>query len=461
MLPRIKVPASFQALLAPLRVCFTAPTFDTFTAMVLGALMQTGRVTICGMLLGAGVATVWHHSRGHRFFASARWELDMVGVLLADLVVELLIPADAPLVVAIDDTLFRRTGRRVHAAAWLRDGSAKAPPDGSTLRWGNRWVVAGLLVKLPLRRTPICLPVLSRLWVPASTSRGHGRRRGNRTAAGQVGDSSSQLARDMIEIIGYRYPQRPVHVVLDAGFGCRELRNLPPNVAVTTRLRANTALWAPPPPRVPGRPGRSRTKGAKLASLTKLATTATWETVTVTCYGRTTTIAVAELPCLWYDVLLTQPARLVLARARTETHGYRIALLTTDLQASPAAIVERYAGRFSIEACFRDAKQVYGVGEAQNRTPQAVARTVGFGLLTMTLTTLWYATSGHDPADVTDRCAAQPWHRTKTSPSAVDMLAKLRRVVIAEQYRPEGARRRRPTRAETLAVQQSWAHAGT
>jgi hypothetical protein len=32
----------------------------------------------------------------------------------------------------------------------------------------------------------------------------------------------------------------------------------------------------------------------------------------------------------------------------------------------------------------------------------------------------WYALYGHDPADVTDRVAAQPWYRAKTEPSSED-----------------------------------------
>ena len=41
-----------------------------------------------------------------------------------------LIPVGAPLVIAVDDTMFRRAGRRVHAAYWGYDGSAKVPSGG-------------------------------------------------------------------------------------------------------------------------------------------------------------------------------------------------------------------------------------------------------------------------------------------------------------------------------------------
>jgi hypothetical protein len=450
-----------QALLAPLRVCFTAPTFVTFTMLVTGALAQTAQVSVCGMLVGAGVAGVWHHSRGHRFFAAARWCPDALGVLLADMIVARLVPAGAPITVIVDDTLFRRGGPKVHAAAWLYDGAAgnrragKAA-DAATVAWGNNWVVAGLMVTLPFTTTPICLPVLSRLWQPGD----NGRRNGTRTRAASQGDSRQHLARDMIEILGWRYPDRAVHVVLDAAYGARQLRDLPPTVTLTTRLRADAALWNPPPPRNPGTRGRPRTKGDRVPRLATIARTATdWATATVTRYRTRTQIQVRQQPCLWYDVWLTQPTRLILLRETTSTRAYDIALITTDLHTPLTEIIERYAARWAIEVCFHEAKQTYRVGQARNRTHQAVHRTVAFALLTITITTIWYTTAGHDPTDITDRRARQPWYRTKTQPSASDMLAKLRRVIIAEQFRPEPLRA--PTPAEITAVHQAWTHAGT
>ena len=47
----------------------------------------------------------------------------------------------------------------------------------------------------------------------------------------------------------------------------------------------------------------------------------------------------------------------------------------------------------------------------------------------------WYATAGHDPADVADRRARVPWYKTKATPSTADITAKLRRVLIAARFR--------------------------
>ena len=56
---------------------------------------------------------MWRHGRAHRFFSHARWSAEDLGLVLAKLIVALLMPDGEPVLVAIDDTLFQRTGRKV------------------------------------------------------------------------------------------------------------------------------------------------------------------------------------------------------------------------------------------------------------------------------------------------------------------------------------------------------------
>ena len=60
----LHVPASLDGLLSLLAPCFTQPSFQTFRALVLGQLSQTGLRTVCGMLVGARLSGSWHHARG-------------------------------------------------------------------------------------------------------------------------------------------------------------------------------------------------------------------------------------------------------------------------------------------------------------------------------------------------------------------------------------------------------------
>jgi hypothetical protein len=89
------------------------------------------------MLAGAGLACCWSHDRAHRFFSRARWSPDELGLAAAKLVAALLVPAGEPVVVAIDDTLFRRRGKKVWAASWFHDGSAPGPAKTGTATTGS------------------------------------------------------------------------------------------------------------------------------------------------------------------------------------------------------------------------------------------------------------------------------------------------------------------------------------
>jgi hypothetical protein len=109
-------------------------------------------------------------------------------------------------------------------------------------------------------------------------------------------------------------------------------------------------------------------------------------------------------------------------------------LFTFDTQASTADVVARYAVRWSIEPANANGKQQMGVGQARNRLPKAVERTVPFGMLVQSLVIIWYALHGYHPDDVTTRRHEQPWYDTKTEPSFEDMLTKLRKALIAARF---------------------------
>jgi DDE superfamily endonuclease len=434
MLPGLTLPPSLMTLLAAFQPLFTAPSFRTFCALAAGFLAQTGRRTVCGMLTGAGLSQVWRHDRAHRFFSHARWSAEALGLVLARLIVAALVPDGEPVLVAIDDTLCKRTGRKVHAIGWFHDGSAKGPHQ---VGLGNNWVIAAIVVTLPFCSRPVALPVLARLVhkdiKPAPASR-------------------LVLARQMTAALARALAGRDIHVVADAAYAGKELARLPATVTWTTRLRKNAALHELPGPRT-GKRGRPRLKGKRLPSLGMLAGQMTFTPVTVRRYGKTATVHAAAITCLWHGVFGSRPVQMVLIRDRTQT-ACDLALATTDLAASPAQIIERYASRWSIEVAVQDAKQIFGTGQARNRLAAAVHRTLPFTLACQSLAIIWYATAGHHPADVDDHRTRAPWYRTKTEPSTADMTAKLRRVLIAAKYRP--VHPGEPTPAEIHTIRLAW-----
>ena len=356
-----------------------------------------------------------------------------------DLVIGLL-PAGAPIIVVIDDTLFKRSGKKVFGAAWHHDGAAKGPKP---IGYGNCWVVAGIVVDLPFCSRPVCLPVLARLWRPRRT--------------GKIA-----FAREMVELLAAAHPDRMVHAVGDAAYVGEHLRGLASGITWTSRLKVTSVLHDLAPVRT-GKSGRPRTKGARLGTATDLAAAAVWRTTRVRRYGRADSVQITEITCLWYGSFHTQTVRVILVRdtkPRTrdgDDRGYGLPLVTTDLTSPAEDLVARYAARWSIEVAFADARQVLGVGEARNRTHRAVQRTVPFGLTCLSLVTIWYATAGHAPADVAEHRARARWYTTKTEPSYADMTAKLRRVIIAARFRHPAPHQ--ATHEQIHAVHLAWAAA--
>ncbi len=434
MLPgmTLPLPASLASLLAVFGSLFTAPSFRTFCGLACGFLAQAGKRSVCGMLAGAGLSRAWSHDRAHFFFARARWNADELGLAVARLVVALLVPAGEPVLVAIDDTLFRRRGKKVRAASWFHDGSAPGPAKTG---YGNNWVIAAVVVRLPAVRRPVAIPVLAKLVIKDASSA-----------------SRLWLARRMTELLAGALPGRHIRVVADSAYAGGELKKLPAAVTWTTRLRKDAALYGLPPART-GRRGRPRHKGDRLPRLAQLAATTAFTQVTVTRYGKTAAVHAAAVTCLWPSVFGTGPVTAVLIRDRSAA-GYDLALVTTGTAASAAQIIERYAARWSIEVAIEDARQVFGAGQARNRTARAVERTIPFQLTCQAIATCWYATAGHHPADTEAHRARAPWYKTKTQPSTADMAAKLRRVITAARFK--ASHPDQPTPEEIRALRLAW-----
>ena len=316
---------------------------------------------------------------------------------MLELVVSRLVDPREPIVVAIDDTLMRRYGPKVFGCCRMYDGGSVS--SGQITGVGNPWVVAGVVVKLSFLARPVCLPVLFRLWRP------------------RQGPTQVELTRELTGLIAERYPDRRVIVLADGAYAARTMSpsQLPGNVALVLRARRDIRLYDPPPPRMPGTRGRRRLKGEPQPPLPTLAADpdTRWQQVTLCRTGQAESAEVICQDGFWYRGWGCLPASALCIRNHKTTDQIEAVLITNDPQLDPAQILELYAMRWSIEVTFRDAKQLIGAGEPQNRTPLAVQRTVPFTFLCLTLAIASYTLQGHAPTDLAERRARHPWYRTK------------------------------------------------
>ena len=255
----LHVPVSLDGLLSLLAPCFTQPTFQTFRAMVLGQVAQTGRRTVCGMLVGARLSGVWEHSRAHRFFSRARWQPDRLGLALVALIVERFLDPDAAVTVAVDDTLLQRWGRKVYGCFYHHDATANS--EKAAVAWGNNWVVIGICVRLPCLERTVCLPVLFRLWQPRRAEYA----KANKPDPQRPG--KPVMAREMVDLLAARLPGRRIDLVGDAAYASEAWRGINASVTITSRLRCNAAIYAPAPERT-GKRARWRGSSSRPGSPT-------------------------------------------------------------------------------------------------------------------------------------------------------------------------------------------------
>jgi len=402
MLPAesLSVPAEWRDLLEQVAPAFARRSTHRLFMLLACGLILADRGTVTGMAAAAGIGGQWR--RACWFFASARWDPDALGLAVARLIVKFLLSVDDPLTVAVDGTFFRRWGRRVSEARWAYDGSAQG---GKKVAFGNTWLVAALVVRLPCCPSPVALPVLFRLW------------RGKGTA------SQVRLAADLLELLVRAFPGRAVHGTGDAAFHGEPL--VIEGATFTTRLPASAVICGPKPPPT-GRRGRPRKKGDRIGTCKDAAAIADWQDAAVRVYGKQQTVQAAAWPGLWHGSFGDAPGQLILMREPGSKKAYDLGLFTLDTELSPAAAIERYSWRWAIEPSNAAGKQVTGAGDACNRTARAVERAVPFAFLVQSLMICWYAISCDPAAGLEQRRQRSPWYTAKATPAAADMRAALR-----------------------------------
>ena len=110
-------------------------------------------------------------------------------------------PPAGPPTVAVDDPVFRRSGRTVHGAGWQDHGPA---PDRDRISSGTCFATGGIIVHLPFCTRPVCLPVLARLG-PAGKTTVPARVRKRTNAAPLTGTTISAAA-DLVTRYAARWP---------------------------------------------------------------------------------------------------------------------------------------------------------------------------------------------------------------------------------------------------------------
>ncbi|MGV1006793.1 MAG: transposase [Candidatus Nanopelagicales bacterium] len=378
-------------------------------------------------------------SADYRLFSQAQWD---VATIFQPLFTQALAhPACGTQRVYLgqDDTLVRKTGRQIPGVAYARD--PLSPPFQVNLVLGQRFVQTSLLLQPggpahPWRALPVSFahaptPKIPKRASPAEQAVLKEVRKKHRL---------SLVALEQLHFCRRHLDAQPggherwLMDVVDGGYSNRTfLRGLPERTDAVARVRKDAKFRAYLPP--------DQRRGARKygpALPTPLACLQdpllAWQSTEVFVAGKVRALHYKEMPLLcWPKVTQARPMRLLLIKAA----GYRLRkgskllyrepafLITTDLTTPAVELIAAYLARWEVEVNFRDEKSLLGVGQAQVRNPQSVARAPAFLVAAYALL-LWSSIRvfGDRRTEAFERLPA--WRNTEPArPSTRDLIRLL------------------------------------
>jgi hypothetical protein len=153
----MKLPACAMPVLTMFRPVFSTPTYHRFLVLVLAAILTTGRRTVTNVLRTVQYQAPGHISSSHRVLSQRRWSTWALARTLVTCLLDSVLPP-GPVRLAGDDTVTAHPGPHVFGKGRHRDGG-RSTHGYTAYRWGHKWVVISVLVKLPVATRPWALPV--------------------------------------------------------------------------------------------------------------------------------------------------------------------------------------------------------------------------------------------------------------------------------------------------------------
>ncbi len=424
---------SFRTMLVPVRGVFSQPSFQNFLVLLEGWVLA-GMHAMTSTALAALGDFPRHFATYYRFFSEGAWSPDALGTALLRVVIAFAPPG--PLVVVVDDTIARKTGKHIWGANVHHDPLGFVP---NALCFGHNWVVLALVIRVPLVERFVAVPVYWRLYRSRKARTGktrRGKHESKTTGATSPKDHRTrpQLAVELVQLLRNALgPERFIRLVGDSAYGGKSItRRLPSRTSCISRLPMSAALYALPGAPKPAQHGRPRKKGERLPTPQQMADNSNgWRTQTLRLYGKDVAVRYKTVVALWYNSAKTAPLRIVVVR---DPKGHRKdeSFFTTDPDMSVVTILETYAQRWSLEVAFRDTKQQCGFERSQARTQKAVQRTGPFAFVAYTLTVAWFCHHGHRHYPALIRI--MPWYRHKRAPSFADMQQLLRTTILRRRF---------------------------
>ena len=360
------LPPESGAILAAFAPRFSDRVWVKAQLLAVGALWATGDRTVCAVLRVLGLSQQRHFTNYHRLRNRDAWSCLAAGQVLLGRIVAVL-PRDWPIVLAADDTLERRKGRRITAQGCYRD-PVRSSGKHVVKCFGRKGVAGMVWVPVPGSQRVWAWPFRTALSWPE----GSGRRVSHKT--------SIDWTRQMVGHVRRWLPERELILVRDGGVAAAGRAHTGPRHRVVRicRWRLDAALDHPPGPQPPSPRGPQPQKGPRQRRLMAWACRrdTPWEPVEVTWYGgQGQRMQVFSRTGLW-PRRGQDPVAIRYALARDpEGQPPDAAYFCTDLRFEPEQILRSVVPRWGVEVPFEEARAHVGLETQRQWSDRAIART--------------------------------------------------------------------------------------
>lgn len=358
-------------LLSVFAIAFTAPTWKKTLVLLFGTILTPGRRTVTAALRAMGLADEERFEKYHRVLNRDRWSPWVVSQILLSLIIRLCLPAGAPLLLVVDETLERRWGPKIKYKGWFRD-PVRSTANKVVKALGIRWIVLAIVVPVPWSERGWALPFMAIPALSPKTSAKLNKR--HRTLVG--------WAEFMIQRVRRWQPEREIVLVGDGSYAAvilvQRCQRLKRPVKLVSRLRLDARLFDPPASQPKSKRGPKPKKGRRQPTLEARLTdpNTPWEELTLTWYsGVEKTVAFVTGTSLWHTPGLDPvPLRWVLVRCPEDSFRPQ-AYFCSDPTVTAEQTLIWFIARWNIEVTFEEVRAHLGFETQRQWSDRAIERT--------------------------------------------------------------------------------------
>jgi len=319
---------------------FSRPSFKIFSCFIIG-FIQLGKEFHTSSMVQSLAHSFLRRSLSSftRFLGQNLWAMEEVTeTALHQFFQTLRITARDVLFLIVDDTLVKKTGKKIPGCGWHKDHA-----QNMANVFGHQWVLSALLYK------DFLLPLWAKLYHPKGT-RGCG-----------PFQTKITLAQKIIRALALPIPCK-LYVLADSWYWAKTLAQVCRKCGyhMISQLKSNSVLWM---------------DGEKTNVTSLLDLGSSYRKVSLFVYGKTKTLRIARFIG---DIKGLGKVAVVVVKEKRKKPTY---LVCTNIHLAAIDIIKYYSKRWKIEQMIKDLKQRLGFGDYQVRDLQAIQRHVALVLL--------------------------------------------------------------------------------